>query len=84
MLANLLASAVVREERPGEYLVEGAIDPATIAHVAAWLAERGDLLSELRVGRQSLEEVFLHLTADNAPARTSEDSQAAGQMGHHA
>ena len=84
VLANLLASAVVREERPGEYLVEGAIDPATIAHVAAWLAERGDLLSELRVGRQSLEEVFLHLTADHAPARTSEDSQAAGQMGHHA
>jgi len=63
-LAGRLGPSRAREDRPGEYLIEGAVDPVTVAVVASWLAERGALLSELRVGRQSLEEVFLHLTSD--------------------
>jgi ABC-2 type transport system ATP-binding protein len=35
-----------------------------VATVTAWLAEQGALLSELRAGRRSLEDVFLRLTSD--------------------
>ncbi|MCC6174860.1 MAG: ABC transporter ATP-binding protein [Chloroflexi bacterium] len=51
------------EERPGEYRCAGEATPETIAIIADWLAERGVLLRDLRVGQQSLEEVFLRLTA---------------------
>jgi ABC-2 type transport system ATP-binding protein len=53
------------EGRAGEYVVAGAIEPATVAALTVWLAERDLLLAELRVGRQSLEDVFLRLTADS-------------------
>ena len=66
LLAAGLGPCRLSEPRSGEYLVEGAIEPATVAVVAAWLAERGDLLSDLRVGRQSLEDVFLRLTSDES------------------
>jgi ABC-2 type transport system ATP-binding protein len=70
----------VRELRPGEYVATGQIDPSTVAALAAWLAERGALLAELRVGRQSLEEVFLRLTGEGAsePGRADEVSARAG------
>jgi ABC-2 type transport system ATP-binding protein len=55
-----------REVRPGEYALDGAIQPQTVAALTAWLAERDVLLADLRVGRQSLEDVFLHLTANGA------------------
>jgi ABC-2 type transport system ATP-binding protein len=55
-----------REVRPGEYVLDGQIGPATVAALTAWLADRDVLLADLRVGRQSLEDVFLHLT-DNDP-----------------
>jgi ABC-2 type transport system ATP-binding protein len=66
-VATLTTVAGVRqaeEARPGEYLVQGEIGPATVAGLTAWLAERGVLLADLRVGRQTLEEVFLRLTSD--------------------
>lgn len=50
------------EVRPGRYQVSGAIDPEVIATVTAWCARRGVLAEELRVGRRSLEDVFLDLT----------------------
>ena len=60
--------AVVREEAPGSYLVEGlpgaagAVEvPALLAAVTGWCAIQGILVSDLRAGR-SLEDVFLHLT----------------------
>jgi ABC-2 type transport system ATP-binding protein len=65
----------VLETRAGEYLVEGTVDPTTVATLASWLAERGALLGELRVGRQSLEEVYLRLTADR-PGTSDRDGQA--------
>ncbi|MFN8635078.1 MAG: ABC transporter ATP-binding protein [Chloroflexota bacterium] len=63
-LAGRLGARSIREARPGEYLVDGPVEPRTVAALTGWLAERGTLLSELHVGRQSLEEVFLSLTSD--------------------
>ena len=83
-LSDRLDSCRLSEPRPGEYLVEGAIDPSTVAEVAAWLAERGDLLSELRVGRQSLEDVFLRLTSDESAGRSRESSPDAAEARPHA
>ena len=52
----------VREAQPGRYLVEGAIDPAVVTAAAAWCADQGALVSEIRVDQRSLEDVFLDLT----------------------
>jgi ABC-2 type transport system ATP-binding protein len=52
----------VREVRPGDYLVETTATPEGIATITAWLAEQGALVSEMRAGRRSLEDVFLRLT----------------------
>lgn len=60
-LSRRLEAPVV-EERPGEYIVAAAGDPARVARLTAWLAERDLPLSDLRTGSR-LEEVFLHLTA---------------------
>jgi ABC-2 type transport system ATP-binding protein len=59
--ARLGASVV--EERPGEYVVAAEATPATVAALTAWLAERNLPLADLRAGRQTLEDVFLRLTA---------------------
>jgi len=53
----------VNEPRPGEYVVAADATPARIAEVTAWLRDHDVRLGELRAGRQSLEEVFLRLTA---------------------
>jgi ABC-2 type transport system ATP-binding protein len=59
-----LATGSVRELRPGDYLVDVAATPEMLATVTTWLAEQGALLSELRAGRRSLEDVFLRLTSE--------------------
>jgi ABC-2 type transport system ATP-binding protein len=59
-----LATGAVRELRPGDYLVDATATPELLAAVTAWLAEHGALLSELRAGRSSLEDVFLRLTGE--------------------
>jgi ABC-2 type transport system ATP-binding protein len=75
-LAGLAGFAEVLEARPGEYVATGQINPATVAALAFWLAERGALLAELRVGRQSLEDVFLRLTGDGADEPVSSVSRS--------
>jgi ABC-2 type transport system ATP-binding protein len=55
--------AAVREESPGEYCVDAAGSPALVASLTAWLAERDLPLTDLRVSRARLEDVFLQLTA---------------------
>ncbi|HEV2780851.1 MAG TPA: ABC transporter ATP-binding protein [Actinophytocola sp.] len=52
----------VHEAAPGSYLVSGKADPQVLSAVAAWCAQQGVLAEELRVGRRSLEDVFLELT----------------------
>jgi len=69
--AEGLAGAIglaVREISPGEYRVSGPPLPATVAAITAWLAEHDLPLGDLRAGRQSLEDVFLRLTADVGPS----------------
>ncbi len=52
----------VTEALPGEYLIEGSIDPQVLVTVTAWCARLDVLATSLRVGRRSLEDVFLELT----------------------
>jgi ABC-2 type transport system ATP-binding protein len=50
------------EQSPGEYLVEGQIDPQVLATVTAWCARLNVLATDMRVEQRSLEDVFLDLT----------------------
>lgn len=50
------------ETSPGEYLVEGHIDPQVLATVTAWCARLDVLATDMRVEQRSLEDVFLELT----------------------
>lgn len=50
------------EVQPGEYLVEGPVDPQLLATVTAWCARVDVLATQLRVEQRSLEDVFLELT----------------------
>jgi ABC-2 type transport system ATP-binding protein len=64
---SLLVSALpedyqVSEATPGEYLVEGPVDPQVLATVTAWCAQINVLATDLRVEQRSLEDVFLELT----------------------
>lgn len=64
---TLLASALPEgyravEASPGEYLVEGQIDPQVLATVTAWCARMNVLATGMRVEQRSLEDVFLDLT----------------------
>jgi ABC-2 type transport system ATP-binding protein len=67
-LSERLGGAVVAEAGPGEYEVEAAPTPATVAAITAWLAERDLPLGDLRASRQRLEDVFLRLTSGAAGA----------------
>lgn len=64
---TLLTSALpegykVAEVTPGEYRVEGVVDPQVLATVTAWCARMDVLTTDLRVEKRSLEDVFLELT----------------------
>ncbi len=55
--------AAVEETAPGDYVVTAEATPTNVAALTCWLAEHDLPLANLRAGRQSLEDVFLHLTA---------------------
>ncbi len=57
-------AAAVREVDAGEYAVDAAPSPATVARLTAWLADRDLPLGDLRAGRARLEDVFLRLTGE--------------------
>jgi ABC-2 type transport system ATP-binding protein len=64
---SLLISALpedyeASEVSPGEYLVEGPVDPQVLATVTAWCAQIDVLATGMRVEQRSLEDVFLELT----------------------
>jgi len=61
-LQTALGGLVVTEPSAGSYTVSGSVGPATVAALAAWLAGRGALVTQLTVGRRTLEDVFLDLT----------------------
>ena len=60
--------AEVTETSPGEYVLATQGDPATVAHLTAWLAERDHSLADLRAGRQRLEDVFVRITTEASKA----------------
>jgi ABC-2 type transport system ATP-binding protein len=60
-----LADALVVEERPGAYLVRADATPPLVAALAIWLRDHDVRIGELRTGRRTLEEVFLHLTSED-------------------
>jgi ABC-2 type transport system ATP-binding protein len=65
-------SARVAETGAGhQYELSGLVeapDPALVARLAAWCADRGLLLTELRLGSASLEERYLELVGADAAA----------------
>ena len=67
----------VAEVAPGEYRVDGAPTPTTIAAITGWLADRDLPLADLRAGRQRLEDVFLRLTEDAKAEAAPQPPQAA-------
>jgi len=65
LLAALPAGSVAKESPAGHYLIEvpnGTIQPALLAAVTAWCADRGVLPSSLRIESRTLEDIFLELT----------------------
>jgi ABC-2 type transport system ATP-binding protein len=68
MLDLSLLSAALPEDykavevSPGQYLVEGSINPQVLATVTAWCARLDVLATDMRVEQRSLEDVFLDLT----------------------
>ncbi len=62
LAAALPRGAQVFERAPGEYVVVAAVNPALLAAVTAWSAERDVLVEDLHSGGRSLEDVFLSLT----------------------
>ncbi|MEB3068489.1 ABC transporter ATP-binding protein [[Mycobacterium] vasticus] len=62
LLAALPEGYRANEMLPGEYLVEGPVNPQVLATVTAWCAQLDVLATALRVEQRSLEDVFLELT----------------------
>ena len=62
LISALPENYIATEVSPGEYLVEGDIDPQVLATVTAWCARLNVLATDVRVEQRSLEDVFLELT----------------------
>lgn len=62
LISALPESYRAAETSPGEYLVEGHVDPQVLATVTAWCARVNVLATDMRVEQRSLEDVFLDLT----------------------
>ncbi len=61
-LGQLPSARAAQAEDGGAYTVETADAPALLVELTTWLREQRIELHELRVGRTSLEDVFLRLT----------------------
>ena len=62
LLSHLPSAHGAREERPGFYVMQTARPLDLLVELTTWGRDRGILLNDLRVGHESLEEVFLRLT----------------------
>ena len=65
LLAALPAGSAAKESPAGRYLIEvpgGAVQPALLAAVTAWCADRAVLPSSLQIESRTLEDIFLELT----------------------
>ena len=61
-LSRLPSAHGVREERPGFYVMQTARPLDLLVELTTWGRDLGIQLNDLRVGHESLEEVFLRLT----------------------
>jgi ABC-2 type transport system ATP-binding protein len=61
-LAALPSAKKVEEVRPGSYIIESDAVPGVLVELTTWLRDHHVMLSELRVGHGSLEDLFLRLT----------------------
>lgn len=61
-LGRLSAARSAREEAPGVYALDTGEPRELLAQLTAWLRDEGVDLTELRVGRSTLEDVFIRLT----------------------
>jgi ABC-2 type transport system ATP-binding protein len=62
-----LPDSAVRERGAGDYVVDAPATPELVAGLTGWLRDENVLISELRAGRRSLEDVFLRLTGEGRP-----------------
>jgi ABC-2 type transport system ATP-binding protein len=65
LLAALPTGSAAKESPAGRYLIEvpgGTVQPALLAAVTAWCADRGVLPSSLQIESRTLEDIFLELT----------------------
>ena len=79
---GLAVGGAVVEVEAGSYRVDVAPTPVKVAAVTTWLAERDELIGDLRAGRQRLDEVFLQLTGERSRAeraRTRRRRRAAAE-----
>lgn len=60
--------AVVTESPAGTYHVAATPTPKLVAMLTTWLADRDELLGDLRAGRERLDDLFLRLTGEQSPA----------------
>jgi ABC-2 type transport system ATP-binding protein len=67
-LDRLPAVAVVREMSPCTYEIDARDIPSCLAEVTAWLRDQRIGVREIRVGRGSLEDVYLELTGEEGAA----------------
>jgi ABC-2 type transport system ATP-binding protein len=61
--AALGEAFAVHEAAPGQYRVEGPVEPATVAAVAAWCADAGTMPAELSTTGATLAEAYFEITA---------------------
>ncbi|MGO8950081.1 MAG: ABC transporter ATP-binding protein [Ktedonobacterales bacterium] len=61
-LSKLPGAGQAREEASGKYAIETTDARALLAGLTSWLLQKQADLTELRVGRSTLEDVFLRLT----------------------
>jgi ABC-2 type transport system ATP-binding protein len=79
------AGTILDEERPGAYRLgpaAGASNPAVIATLAGWLADRNLALGDLRTGR-SLEEAYLAITGSEGDTPAPGAGPPADGTGEH-
>ena len=62
LVAALPSATGGHEEGTGTYVIATSRPPDLLAEVTAWARDRGILLNDIRVGHESLEDVFLRLT----------------------
>jgi ABC-2 type transport system ATP-binding protein len=62
-----LPSARVHETRAGHYVLDAPATPSLVAALTAFLDDQDVLITELRAGRGTLEDVFLQLTGEESP-----------------